>query len=91
MADQILSGARDAVLKQSGTLPEDMPEIRGYDFNQGVDHRALLNSFLTTGFQASSFAMAVQEINKMVSSNSFMFFHLLCFSSLCKAIFDKQV
>ncbi|NP_001187340.1 deoxyhypusine synthase [Ictalurus punctatus] len=66
MADQILSGARDAVLKQSGTLPEDMPEIRGYDFNQGVDHRALLNSFLTTGFQASSFAMAVQEINKMI-------------------------
>ncbi|KAK3520395.1 hypothetical protein QTP70_024145 [Hemibagrus guttatus] len=66
MADHILSVARDAVLKESGALPEDMPQIRGYDFNQGVDHRALLHSYLTTGFQASSFAMAVQEINKMI-------------------------
>ncbi|XP_026772746.1 deoxyhypusine synthase [Pangasianodon hypophthalmus] len=66
MADQVPSVARDAVLKESGALPEDMPQIRGYDFNQGVDHRALLHSYLTTGFQASSFAMAVQEINKMI-------------------------
>ncbi|KAG7335072.1 hypothetical protein KOW79_001668 [Hemibagrus wyckioides] len=66
MADQIPFVALDAVLKESGALPEDMPQIRGYDFNQGVDHRALLHSYLTTGFQASSFAMAVQEINKMI-------------------------
>lgn len=76
MADQVPSIARDAVLKESGSLPENMPQIRGYDFNQGVDHRALLQSYLTTGFQASSFAMAVQEINKMVSLRSF-------FSPLC--------
>lgn len=77
MADQIPFMALDAVLKQSGALPEGMPQIRGYDFNQGVDHRALLHSYLTTGFQASSFAMAVQEINKMVSSKGFLFFYLL--------------
>ncbi|TSK87538.1 Deoxyhypusine synthase [Bagarius yarrelli] len=66
MEDQALSAARGAVLKESGTLPQNMPQIRGYDFNQGVDHKALLNSYLTTGFQASSFAMAVQEINRMI-------------------------
>ncbi|KAI4881310.1 hypothetical protein NFI96_029922 [Prochilodus magdalenae] len=66
MADSALSLSRDAVLKESASLPEDMPRIRGYDFNQGVDHRALLHSYLTTGFQASSFALAVQEINKMI-------------------------
>uniref|UniRef100_A0A8C2G5M6 deoxyhypusine synthase n=1 Tax=Cyprinus carpio TaxID=7962 RepID=A0A8C2G5M6_CYPCA len=60
------SVARAAVLKESSSLPEDMPQIKGYDFNQGVDHRALLQSFLTTGFQASSFGQAVQEINKMI-------------------------
>ncbi|KAK2916780.1 hypothetical protein Q8A67_001154 [Cirrhinus molitorella] len=66
MADQAPSVARDAVLKESISLPEDMPQIKGYDFNQGVDHKALLQSFLTTGFQASSFGLAVQEINKMI-------------------------
>ncbi|XP_016425468.1 deoxyhypusine synthase [Sinocyclocheilus rhinocerous] len=60
------SVARDAVLKESIALPEDMPQIRGYDFNRGVDHRALLQSFLSTGFQASNFGLAVQEINKMI-------------------------
>ncbi|XP_076153776.1 deoxyhypusine synthase isoform X2 [Alosa pseudoharengus] len=60
------SVAREAVLKESTALPADMLRIRGYDFNQGLDHRALLQSFLTTGFQASSFGLAVQEINKMI-------------------------
>ncbi|XP_076844758.1 deoxyhypusine synthase isoform X2 [Brachyhypopomus gauderio] len=60
------SVSRAAVLKKSDGLPEDVPRIRGYDFNQGLDHRALLNSFLTTGFQATNFALAVQEINKMI-------------------------
>lgn len=67
MAHQAPSVARDAVLMESSPLPEDMPQIKGYDFNQGLDHKALLQSFLTTGFQASSFGQAVLEINKMVS------------------------
>lgn len=65
-SDQAPFVARAAVLKESIALPEDMPHIKGYDFNQGVDHRALLQSFLTTGFQASSFGQAVQEISKMI-------------------------
>lgn len=81
MANQILTVARNAVLRESGAVPEDMPQIRGYDFNKGVDYKALLQSYSTTGFQASSFAMAVQEINKMVSLNSFFFFHLLVTAS----------
>ncbi|XP_067088896.1 deoxyhypusine synthase isoform X2 [Osmerus mordax] len=66
MADHAPSVAMEAVLKPSSALPEDMPKIRGYDFNQGVDHRALLQSYITTGFQASSMGQAIQEINKMI-------------------------
>uniref|UniRef100_A0AAY4AV97 deoxyhypusine synthase n=2 Tax=Denticeps clupeoides TaxID=299321 RepID=A0AAY4AV97_9TELE len=66
MADQAPPVAREAVLKESSSLPEDMPRIKGYDFNQGVDLRGLLRSYLTTGFQASNFGLAVQEINKMI-------------------------
>ncbi|KAJ8345848.1 hypothetical protein SKAU_G00300410 [Synaphobranchus kaupii] len=66
MEGQAPSIAREAVLKESCALPEDMPKIRGYDFNQGLDFKALLQSYTTTGFQASSYAQAVQEINKMI-------------------------
>ncbi|XP_058862976.1 deoxyhypusine synthase-like isoform X1 [Acipenser ruthenus] len=66
MADQAPSRALEAVLKRSSSLPEGTPQVKGYDFNQGVDHRALLQSYLTTGFQATSFGRAVQEINSMI-------------------------
>ncbi|XP_056309115.1 deoxyhypusine synthase-like [Danio aesculapii] len=66
MAGQAPPVARAAVLKESAPLPDHLPQIRGYDFNQGLNHRALLQSFITTGFQASSFGLAVQEINKMI-------------------------
>lgn len=66
MADRAPSAAREAVLKHSCELPEDMLRIRGYDFNQGVDLKAVLKSYLTTGFQASSLGLAIQEINRMV-------------------------
>lgn len=66
MADHAQSEAKKAVLKPSCELPEDMLKIKGYDFNQGVDLQALLKSYLTTGFQASSLGLAVQEINNMI-------------------------
>ncbi|XP_070703836.1 deoxyhypusine synthase-like [Pempheris klunzingeri] len=54
------------LFRQTEPVPEDVPKVRGYDFNQGVDHRALLQSFLTTGFQATNFGLAVQELNNMI-------------------------
>lgn len=87
MAHQAPSVARDAVLMESSPLPEDMPQIVGYDFNQGVDHKALLQSFLTTGFQASSFGQAVLEINKMVSDCC----SLLTTSNTGYTLFEKNL
>uniref|UniRef100_H3CCA9 Deoxyhypusine synthase n=2 Tax=Tetraodon nigroviridis TaxID=99883 RepID=H3CCA9_TETNG len=66
MADQPPAVATEAVLKPSCDLPEDLPKIRGYDFNQGVDFQAVLKSYLTTGFQASRLGLAIQEINHMI-------------------------
>lgn len=47
-------------------VPEGTLEIKGYDFNLGVDHKALFKSFITTGFQATHFGLAVKEINAMI-------------------------
>lgn len=54
------------VYRPSEPFPEDAPKVRGYDFNRGVDHKALLQSFYNTGFQATHFGQAVREINRMV-------------------------
>ena len=86
MADHAPSVAMEAVLKPSSALPEDMPKIRGYDFNQGVDHRALLQSYITTGFQASSMGQAIQEINKMVGRGpgcSYLRFYVIILGYRC--------
>ncbi|XP_077591469.1 deoxyhypusine synthase [Stigmatopora nigra] len=66
MAEKIPSVALEAVLKTSSDLPEDLPKIRGYDFNQGPDLQAVLKSYLNTGFQASSLGLAIQEVNRMI-------------------------
>lgn len=43
------ASALEAVLQQSDKLPSDTPQIRGYDFNEGLDYDKLLSSMLQTG------------------------------------------
>ncbi len=54
-----------AVLGESEAMPEGSVPVGGYDFNRGTDLNALLASFATTGFQATSFGQAVEEVNRM--------------------------
>ncbi|KAJ5069347.1 deoxyhypusine synthase [Anaeramoeba ignava] len=56
-----------SVLKESAELPDDTPTIQGYDFNEGIDYNRILESYKTTGFQATNFGLAVEEINKMIT------------------------
>ncbi|XP_069333943.1 deoxyhypusine synthase isoform X2 [Eulemur rufifrons] len=60
------AAALAAVLKHSSALPPESAQVRGYDFNRGVDYRALLEAFGTTGFQATNFGRAVQQVNAMI-------------------------
>ncbi len=50
-----------------GPRMRNRSNFAGYDFNTGVDHHALLESFRRSGFQATNFGLAVEEIKKMVS------------------------
>lgn len=58
--------AKAAVLQESSKLPDNTPKVLGYDFNQGVNYSELLSTYLHSGFQATNFGLAVEEINKMV-------------------------
>ncbi|MDP2926151.1 MAG: deoxyhypusine synthase [Nanoarchaeota archaeon] len=40
--------------------------IKGYDFNSGVDYEKILDSYLSTGFQATHFAKAMDIVKKMI-------------------------
>ncbi|XP_077892896.1 deoxyhypusine synthase isoform X3 [Ictidomys tridecemlineatus] len=60
------AAALAAVLKHSSALPPESSQVRGYDFNRGLDYHALLEAFSTTGFQATNFGRAVQQVNAMV-------------------------
>ena len=65
--------AKDLLLAESPAgpfrdeiLPVEPVKVRGYNFNDGTDYHKLLQSFRTSGFQATNFGIAVEEINKMV-------------------------
>jgi deoxyhypusine synthase len=40
--------------------------VQGYDFNGGVDFKALLDSYTRTGFQATNLGKAIAEVEKML-------------------------
>uniref|UniRef100_A0AC35GHE3 Deoxyhypusine synthase n=1 Tax=Panagrolaimus sp. PS1159 TaxID=55785 RepID=A0AC35GHE3_9BILA len=65
-----LSSAHEAVLVRSEKLDEDTPKVRGYDFNEGINYEKLLDSYLTTGFQATNVGLAIEEINKMIAARN---------------------
>lgn len=62
------NSAKDAVLQQSQRLPEGTPVVRGYDWNRGINYGDLLASYKFTGFQATNFGRAVDEINRMLDA-----------------------
>jgi hypothetical protein len=43
--------------EDAGVVSNGEPVV-GYDFNKGVDYKALVESFATTGFQALHFSQA---------------------------------
>ena len=71
-----LKKIKEAVLKSSNissenTSKNDLPfmktEVRGYDFNNGINYDELLKTYIQTGFQATHFGLVVEQINTMVS------------------------
>lgn len=71
----VLESVTQNLFKESSPHPtEFQTEVKGYCFTKPdgsgttVDYHALLQSFRTTGFQATNFGLAVEEIDKMVSN-----------------------
>ena len=67
-SSNIAQCTQDAVfMKTSEKIPEDTPVVKGEDFSEGANLDAMVQKMLTTGFQATNVALAIEVINKMVS------------------------
>jgi len=63
--------ARENILRESEEV--EGLTIKGYNFNEGVDYEKILDSYESTGIQASNMYKAIEIINEMISSNSFIY------------------
>jgi len=63
--------AKKAILKKSDDL--EGISIKGYDFNEKFDFQEFLDSYKSTGFQASNLSRAVEIIRKMRENKAFIF------------------
>lgn len=63
--------ARENVLRESEEA--EGITIKGYNFNEGIDYEKILESYGSTGIQASNFHKAVEIINEMISSSAFIY------------------
>jgi deoxyhypusine synthase len=72
VASTIPNELQEAVLLRSEPMPADSVQVKGHDFSEvwkegkPVDYHALLSSYRTSGFQATNFGLAVEQINLMV-------------------------
>lgn len=58
--------AKNAVLQKSSHSLSNSEVVGGYDFNNGINYEEVLKSYQKTGFQATNFCAAIDEINKML-------------------------
>ncbi|CAG9314680.1 unnamed protein product [Blepharisma stoltei] len=64
--DKVPAALLESVLVKSVDI-SDKQEVKGYDFNQGLDYSAILQSYNCIGFQATHMAQAITELNRMLN------------------------
>lgn len=62
---RIVTEAFDSVMEIDAQVINPT-QVAGYNFEKGVDYDKLFSALKTTGLQATNFALAVDEINKMI-------------------------
>src|SRR3989344_2237495 len=63
--------ARKNVLRESEEIAGE--SVKGYDFDKGLDYEKLIDSYATTGFQATNLSKAIEIIKKMSKEKAFIY------------------
>ncbi|CAG9767949.1 unnamed protein product [Ceutorhynchus assimilis] len=61
-----MNNPEEAILVKTTDTKFLKEKVTGYEWSEGLDYDKLLKSYLHTGFQATNFGLAVDEINKML-------------------------
>ncbi len=72
MADD-LRNEDEEISRRNIFFDSEEPEgisIKGYDFSKGIDYDKIIDSYSSTGFQASHFSKAIEIINKMIEEKA---------------------
>lgn len=65
ISDKTEKIARKNILRRSEEADESLKTIKGYDFDEGVDYGKLIESYATTGAQATKLAEAIEIVKEM--------------------------
>lgn len=63
--------ARKNVLRKSKEISGK--KIEGYDFNKGINYKEIINSYASSGLQATNLHKAIEIINEMLASKAFIY------------------
>ncbi len=63
--------ARKNILRGSSEIAG--MKIKGYNFDFGVDYKKIIESYGSTGFQASNLSKAIRITNQMINDNAFIY------------------
>ncbi len=47
--------------------------VKGYDFDNGINYEKIIDSYATTGFQATHLSRAIEIINEMIREKAFIY------------------
>ncbi len=65
--------ARENILRKSKELGEEFENVKGYDFSKGIDWKKIIDSFETTGAQATNLGKAMKIIKEMLKNPTFIY------------------
>ena len=69
--DDKIKMAEEAILKKSTEV--EGKSVKGYDFSKGLSWNKIIDSFETTGFQATHLSKAIEIIKKMRKEKAFIY------------------
>lgn len=61
--DKMCNSANANAYRESADKLEGRAEVRGYDFNKGLDYEKVFAAYKTTGFQSTNLGEAIDIVN----------------------------
>jgi len=86
----IYASAAENIFLYSAPVSEDAVKVQGYEFNNGIDFHAMMDTFKSSGFQATNLYEAMEIIKQIVIIALLLFIQNNCFLILMYYDLDRN-